>query len=348
MSLISQDDVVDVKKINSINQISDKLWMETRDKNVSDYDVIGFVVFRAYIWMFTKWLSATTFLLIEKVFFSKGLIRKMCQHNGTFFMVGKRQTCMASGSMAKPANEGTESDYWNKRTMSTTLLPLIMSMINRLGEEALQHQNSSGDLVLNLLRITLELADVSLHTFEICIYNIVTYNFFNTRHRDKDGLSKKNNDDIVQYIKASKLPQLMKWLQNFYRVFGAKTNLSMPTTCCWTLVEYCLLWIHVQYFVILDVLLGYDVSSDIMNDIGEGEGTIGQAGATFYGALLDHLTAAPIWISIDGAFVTIVCPGKCYNGAWGRGGVTLLPPRLENLLNELQQGEGLLRKQRIW
>ena len=94
----------------------------------------------------------------------------------------------------------------------------------------------------------------------------------------------------------------------------------MPTTCCWTLVEYSLLWIHVQYFVILDVLLGYDVSSDIMNDIGEGEGTIGQAGATFYGALLDHLTAAPIWISIDGAFVTIVCPGKCYNCAWGKGG----------------------------
>ena len=89
VSLILQDDVVDVKQIKNIKQISDKLWMEEREKNVADYDVIGFVVFLAYIWMFAKWLSATTFLLIEKVFSFKGFIRKMCQHNGTFFMVGK-------------------------------------------------------------------------------------------------------------------------------------------------------------------------------------------------------------------------------------------------------------------
>ena len=146
-------------------------------------------------------------------------------------MVGKRQTYMASGSMEKPANEGTENDYWNKRTMSTALLPLIMSMINRLGEESSQHQNTSGDLVLNLLQITLQLADVLLHTFEICIYNIVTNNFPYTRHRDKDGLSNKNSDDIEKYIKASQLPQLMKWLENFYCVYGIKRNLLMPTTC---------------------------------------------------------------------------------------------------------------------
>ena len=69
---------------------------------------------------------------------------------------------MADGSMAKPANEGTDHNYWNKQTMSTTLLPLIMSIINCLGEEVSQHQNTSGDLVLNLLRITLHLTDVTL------------------------------------------------------------------------------------------------------------------------------------------------------------------------------------------
>ena len=89
----------------------------------------------------------------------------------------------------------------------------------------------------------------------------------------------------------------------------------MPTTCCWTLVEYYLAWIHVQYFVILDLLVGYDVSSDAMNDTGEDDETTGQAGATFYESLLDHLTADPKWISDEGNFVTIVCPGKCYNCA---------------------------------
>ena len=125
-------------------------------------------------------------------------------------MVGNRQTCMTSGSMVKPANEGTENDYWNKRTMTTICLPLIMLMINCLGEEASQHQNIIGDLVLNMLQITLQLTDVALHTFDTCIYNIITYNFFNTRHRDKDGLSRGEIDDIVKYINLSRVSQLMR------------------------------------------------------------------------------------------------------------------------------------------
>ena len=75
--------------------------------------------------MFVKWLSVTMFLPIEKVFSSEGLIMKLCSHNGSFFMVGKRQTCMASGSVAKPENEGIYHDYWSKQTMCTALLPLI-------------------------------------------------------------------------------------------------------------------------------------------------------------------------------------------------------------------------------
>ena len=61
MSIISDDDIVNASQINNIEQISNKLWMEERDKDVSNYDVIGFVIFRAYIWMFVKWLSVTTF-----------------------------------------------------------------------------------------------------------------------------------------------------------------------------------------------------------------------------------------------------------------------------------------------
>ena len=102
--------------------------------------------------------------------------------------------------------------------MSTILSPLIMSIINRLGVDVSQSQNASGDFILNLLQITIQLANVTLHAFEICVYNIVTYNFFDIRHKDKDGLSRKKSYEIVEYIKFSKLPQLMKWLKDFYRV----------------------------------------------------------------------------------------------------------------------------------
>ena len=53
MSLISEDDIV----------------TEEREKNAADYDMIEFVIFRAYIWIFFKWLSANNFLLLEKIFF---------------------------------------------------------------------------------------------------------------------------------------------------------------------------------------------------------------------------------------------------------------------------------------
>ena len=54
-----------------------------------------------------------------------------------------------------------------------------------------------------------------------------------------------------------------------------------------------------------------------MVDIGE-YGEAGQVGAKLYGPLLNHLTVAQTWLSTDGCLVTIVCPGNCYNTAWGR------------------------------
>ena len=69
----------------------------------------------------------------------------------------------------------------------------------------------------------------------------------------------------------------------------------------------------------VDLTLAFDVSSDVMVDIGE-DGKAGQVGANFYGPLVNHLTVGPIWLSTDGCLVTIVCPGNCYNTSWGRSG----------------------------
>ena len=93
----------------------------------------------------------------------------------------------------------------------------------------------------------------------------------------------------------------------------------MPTNCCWTLVELSLLWIHVQYLLMVDLTLAFAVSSDVLVDTGE-HGGVGQAGANFYGQLLNHLTIAPIWLSTNVSLVAIVCPGNCYNTAWGCSG----------------------------
>lgn len=94
----------------------------------------------------------------------------------------------------------------------------------------------------------------------------------------------------------------------------------MPTTCCWSLMNLSEEWNHIQYFVLLDMHLAFDISSDVMVDIGQND-ELGQVGATFYGPLIDHCTAAPLWVSKDGSRVTILCPtDDCFNAAWGRSG----------------------------
>jgi hypothetical protein len=54
----------------------------------------------------------------------------------------------------------------------------------------------------------------------------------------------------------------------------------------------------------LDILLAYDLSSDIFQNKDT------QLASTFYGGLLHHLTSRPIWISNDQKTITTVCPSE--------------------------------------
>ena len=304
---------------HDIKQETKGVWSEVIPNNVPDYKVPGLVVFRCFAWMFVKFLTTPMFLLLEKVFFRKGLRRRLCTHEGSFYMVGPKQTNMASGSMCRPANEGTEHDYWDKNSMNTTLLLFAMPIINMLGEQASQQQNACGEILLNLLRVSLGSVGILMATINICIYNILTYCFFNTYHKDSDSMHRTNSNSIIELILNSKLPPLLQWLGNFQRLFGTNKRLPMPTTCCWSLVENSQQWTHKQYFILMDLMMAFDVSSDVFEALGD-DVNLGQGGATFYGPLLDHCTSSPLWISKDGETCTVICPGNCYNFAWDKSG----------------------------
>ena len=104
-------DRVEIESLLNVTQFngSTSHWTEVRHQNCRDYDVPGVVVFRGYVWMFCTFL-AVYFSLLKKVFFAGGLVRKMCiTGTGSFYMEGRRQTCMASSTLISPASEGTES-----------------------------------------------------------------------------------------------------------------------------------------------------------------------------------------------------------------------------------------------
>ena len=322
--MIHDDDVETIQNQNATSfNSSASHWIEHKRQNCRDYDIPGVTVFRGYTWMFRPILAVLYFSVLKTVLFTTGLVRKMCTHIGSFYMIGKRQTCMASSSMMSPAREGTESHYYNPKIMNTTLLPLFMGIINFLGEEALQHQQSCGIILLSLLRVSLTNIDdssVGIFTAAICIFNLITYNFANSNHRDSDKMHQDCSNAVKNLITQSGLPKLLRWLDSFHKIFGYKERLPLPTTCCWALMNLSEEWNHVQYFILLDMHLAFDISSDVMVDIGQND-DLGQVGATFYGPLIDHCTSAPLWVSKDGSRVTIVCPtDECFNAAWGRAG----------------------------
>ena len=102
------------KEARTLNQ-STNFWSMDLPLNVVDYEVPGILVFRGFSWMFKRIMTVPLFLFFQTVLFNKGLRQKMCSHDGSFYMVGPRQTSMASSSMTKPATEGTDHDYWDKK-----------------------------------------------------------------------------------------------------------------------------------------------------------------------------------------------------------------------------------------
>jgi hypothetical protein len=231
-------------------------------------------------------------------------------------MNGNRQTYEASSSMMSPASEGIYNDYYCPRTIDHTILPLIQSFINRLSQEAQQHQQTTGQHILSLVRLMLNEIGISVKTDQLCKGTIITFNFFNSGHKDCDEMASNISCLVKKHIKDSTDPKLIQWLDTFHSNFGSDCKLPMPTTCCWTSLKTSSewKWAHISYFLLLDVEMAYDLSSDVLQ-------RFGKSGATFYGSVLEHCTSAPLWVTLDGKLATIVCPVEdFYNFAWGTSG----------------------------
>jgi hypothetical protein len=125
-------------------------------ENARDYLIPGTVIFRCMPWMFSTFFGTCFALLLRMTYKTKGLWRKVCIHSGSFYMNGPRQHFEASSSMVTQASEGTSNDYYNPKIINHTILPMIQSFINRLGEEAQQHQQSCGQMTLSLVVMMLK------------------------------------------------------------------------------------------------------------------------------------------------------------------------------------------------
>ena len=149
---------------------------------------------------------------------------------------------------------------------------------------------------------------------ELCKQTIITQNnFHNSIHKDTGSVLEGGYQDEVlysDYLNNSKHLKEKLYLMNIMKLSGGK--LPKSTTCCWTLRKDNPNFIMKQYFIGVDGMFAYDLSSDVLKNENN-------AGATFMSSLFFHLTSVPIWIDVRNN-IHLRGPENMYNFAWGSDG----------------------------
>ena len=266
-------------------------------------------VFRCYKWPFLNCMEDVHYTLFNKTYKNKGLIRHCTNHFGNFEMIGTRRSYQSNGSMTVDPRYVMDHQYYRK-SMNSSLLPYVKSIINSLQQEALRANYVSGESLMSLYKKILCLRDEKI----LCKQTILTQNHFhNTIHKDNGSVLDNDytrsimNSDFISHPERKKI---WTYINKIYE----KNMGSLPksTTCCWSLRQNSTEYIMKQYFVGIDTKFALNLSSDKLN-LGH------NVGATFLSSMFYHVTSSPIWIDKQG-MIHLKGPSNMYNFAWGQDG----------------------------
>ena len=149
---------------------------------------------------------------------------------------------------------------------------------------------------------------------DLCEQTIVTQNgFHNTIHTDYSScLNIQDTADVLKKLKENENGSSNPLLYINRVLQQTNGNLPKSTTCCWSLRTENVKYRLVQYFILHDYRVAYDVSSNVTS-------SSFNIGATFMSSMFNHCTSVPIWIDQDDN-IHLVGPKHMYNFAWGSDG----------------------------
>jgi hypothetical protein len=248
-------------------------------------------------------------------------------------MTKERQSNMASRNMGVCGNS-SHNHYYNNTNTNTLLVPFTSSLTNVMNAVTTQAQDSSGQVVIGLIKMAYKSQGNSSHigSEAVCPYGILTCpkhdkkkgvleSFSNCGHRDStDCINEEQGLIVLSYLQEMKHNTVvMEYLQRMYSSYGdviASPILALPTTCCWKRIEdpYEYNYKHISYFVVVDAGIAWDLSSDVFND------EINTISGTFFGKLVEHVTSCSLYEEMHSGWVTTLCPGHACNVAWGTSG----------------------------
>jgi hypothetical protein len=304
-------------------------WIEVRERNVYDYQLeTGHCIFVFAPWKFQRRLGEAHLALLRKAYNGPGLRRSRMTQFGGMVMIGSRQSSQASANAAEPQNS-INYHYWSNTT--TALTQLANEITNGMTTEAIQMQICNGMLNIALLRKTVQVnRGYHLSNFEICPYGIFSYplqkansdrleGYCNQEHLDNDFTDVHNGRLMQEHIEGDECkPIIREYFTEFREIYPEfpRDKFPLPTTCCNVFLEEVPGITHMQYFVVTEMMVCGDLSSDSLAD------DIEQISESFYGALTGHLTSCSVWINKTEGTATTLCPKlkSCCNLAWGNSG----------------------------
>lgn len=258
-------------------------------QNPSDFELPMHLIclLRSYPWPFYNDFNETLMNLFHLTFPGKGLKRNCTQHEGSFEMIGERNSKQSTGSLLVLPKKVDEHQYY-RESMNLNLLPHAKNVINELMEQSIVAGYSCGESIMNYMKRSLYKRDAK----SLCYNSIITQrNFFNSIHLDKKSIFSEesrrkildnmmyDHDKQIRYHASRYVTTVMQFADN---------KIPKSTTCCWRLSKYYDNWCMYQYFVTPQYMFGIDISSNILYHNKD-------VGATFMSSLFYHCTTIPIW-----------------------------------------------------
>ena len=283
------------------------IWSSTLPKNQYDFDTLhGFPIGHFFPSTLEKFINQQMMSLVSSYLTGRGLSRCISPHFGSFFIVGTRHSRMSSRTMNQ--YNQNEHEYSNRAYTNTSIGPWVKSLLNHLQRYAGEMQSHCGTVMDSL-------SDTFAKERNCHGWGIVTSNFSNTFHVDNDWDSRHTNA-ILNHIQSSASQKLKQHVENYQLVFSEpflKGKLPLSTSCCWVYPKLSLSWLHIQYFVLAEVDLAFDLSSDLFVN------GIDQLSSVFYGGLFGHLTSRSLWVNNENNLVSTIDPLDGFHlFAWGR------------------------------
>ena len=141
------------KGVNLFCEHFKSLYVLKCSRNPSDFELPRHLVcvMRSFQWPFQNELNDTLINLFRLTFPGRGLKRNCTHHEGSFEMIGERNSKQSTGSLLELPKKVDQHQFF-RENMNLNLLPHAKTVINELMEQSIIAGYTSGECIMNYMK----------------------------------------------------------------------------------------------------------------------------------------------------------------------------------------------------